>query len=37
MLMQPLDHQLLRLAVGLRHQIEFVLQLEANVALEVAV
>jgi hypothetical protein len=37
MLLQPLDHQLLRRPVGLRHQIEFAFQLEADMALEIAV
>ena len=37
MLLQPLDHQLLGRTVGLRHQIEFAFQLEADVALEIAV
>jgi hypothetical protein len=37
MLLQPLDHQLLRCPVGLRHQIEFAFQLKADMALEIAV
>jgi hypothetical protein len=37
MLPQPLDHQLLRCPVSLRHQIEFPFQLEADMALEIAV
>jgi hypothetical protein len=37
MFLQPLDYQLLRCTVGLRHQIEFAFQLEADVALEIAV